>query len=89
MDRRFQNYIIDMVMLITGIMTGVTGIIKWPGLVHTLSLSYRGLPMKAITTIHDWAGIATCTLAAIHILLHWKWLAEMTKSALKMKGNKN
>ncbi len=89
MDRRFRNFTIDMAMLITGMMAGVTGIIKWPGLLHALGLSYSALPMGVITTLHDWAGIATCVLASLHILLHRKWLAEMTKKALNIKGSKN
>ena len=34
--------------------------------------------------IHVWASVAILVLGAIHIPLHWKWMASMTKRALKM-----
>jgi hypothetical protein len=34
MNRKDINYNIDMAMLLSFILCGITGIIKWPGLIH-------------------------------------------------------
>jgi hypothetical protein len=34
--------------------------------------------------IHTWAGVAMIAIAAIHIPLHWSWIAMMTKRIFKI-----
>ena len=85
-SRGHANYIIDMAILATGLISGVTGIIKWPGLVYSVGLSYQNLPMDAFSTIHDWAGITTFILALIHVALHRRWLVAMTRKIFLLKG---
>jgi cytochrome b subunit of formate dehydrogenase len=89
MKNSYLNYSIDMTILITGLLCGITGLIKWPGLVYALGLSYQGLPLDAITQIHDWAGLIMLLCAMIHVVLHFRWLIAMTKKLLHDKGIKN
>jgi hypothetical protein len=82
----YRNYVIDMVILVTGALSGITGIVKWPGLVYTLGLSYQDLPMDPITLVHDWTGLIMCAFAFLRVLLHMKWLTAMTKKFLGLNG---
>lgn len=89
MKNSYLNYSIDMTILITGLLCGITGIIKWPGLLYALGLSYQGLPLDTITSIHDWAGLLMILFAVIHVIIHLKWLITMTKKILGVKVVKN
>jgi hypothetical protein len=33
--------------------------------------------------IHTWGGVAMIAIAALHIPLHWRWIVNMTRRALK------
>lgn len=79
MNKNYWNYTLDMIILITGTLCGITGIIKWPGLVYALGLGYQGLPMDAFTLIHDWTGLIMVVFVIIHVIRHLRWIAMMTK----------
>jgi hypothetical protein len=66
----------------------VTGIIKLPGLFRTLGLSHQALPMYEISTAHDISGLAMGLLVLLHIILHFKWMINMTKNLFKRKEDK-
>ncbi len=83
MNRQFQNYFIDMAILATGFLSLATGIVKWPGLAYALGLNYQGLPMEALTALHDWAGLITSAFVLLHAILHIKWLDAMTRKLLR------
>lgn len=34
--------------------------------------------------IHDWTGVALLCFIAVHVGLHWKWIARMLKSLFKV-----
>jgi hypothetical protein len=85
MNRNLLNFAIDMAALISGVFCGITGIIKWPGLVYTLGLSYQSLPMDALTWLHDWTGLAVLLLVALHIMMHMGWMITMTKRIARVK----
>lgn len=85
MERRDILYCIDMGMLIAFLLCGVTGIIKWPGLVNALGLDYRALPMGAFTVVHDWSGLVFCALSLVHVGMHRKWLIAMTRAKMRMR----
>lgn len=79
------NYIVDLVLLIAFLTTGITGLIKWRLLMTALGIVnlYFVLPMGTIRVIHEWASFAFMLLAWIHIILHWKWIALTTKKIFK------
>ena len=29
--------------------------------------------------IHDWAGVALLVIIGLHLVLHWRWIAQVTK----------
>jgi cytochrome b561 len=89
MKNSYLNYSIDIMILITGLLCGITGIIKWPGLIFALGLSYQGLPLDAITSIHDWTGLLMILFVVLHVAMHLKWLVTMTKRILRNKAVNN
>lgn len=88
MKQTTVNYSIDILMLIAAFLCGVTGIIKWPGLILSLGLTYQDIPITAITAVHDWSGLAICTLAVIHIFMHGKWIVTMTRQITHPRGDR-
>ncbi|WP_220681374.1 DUF4405 domain-containing protein [Methanofollis formosanus] len=83
MERRDSLYCIDMGMVIAFLLCGVTGILKWPGLVGVPGWGCHGF--GTMTLIHDWSGLALCVLALVHVAMHWRWLAAMTRKKLHMR----
>lgn len=75
-----MNYIIDMLMLASAFLCTLTGIIKWPDLLRMLGGSSQNLLMELVSAVHDWSGLAVILLAIVHIAMHRKWLALMTRS---------
>ena len=86
-----NNLILDSFLFTGGVITALSGI-------YFLFLPIGGYqggrnPMYGMiilferhtwSDIHIWASIAVLALGAIHIPLHWKWIVNMTKRALKM-----
>jgi hypothetical protein len=83
MDRSFLNYIVDIGMGISFLVVAVTGIMKFPGLLPKFGIRYSTLPMPALSTVHDWAGIILALLVLAHIILHGKWIVCFTKNLFK------
>lgn len=84
MDRAKLNYWIDILILLSFIIVAATGIIKWPGI-----FSHRDIPMRFLSDLHDWSGLAMSVLALVHVILHWRFLVVMTKSYLRPKKAQN
>jgi cytochrome b subunit of formate dehydrogenase len=82
------NYWVDVGLVVAFVISFVTGIIKWPGLFRTLGLSYSGLPMLLISTLHDYSGLAMILLVLLHIILHFKWMISMTANLFRKKSDK-
>lgn len=79
MDKAKLNYAVDLGLIVTFLLNGVTGIIKFPGLLGNLGVKVKDLPWKEISRVHDWAGIAMVVLVVVHIVLHWNFIVAMTK----------
>lgn len=79
------NYIINIILLISGIMVAVTGIIKFPGFITKIGLSYKDLPMGTISAVHDWSGLVMVISLIFHIIFHWNWLPAVTKTLFRKK----
>lgn len=84
MKRKDIHYCIDMAMLLSFILCGISGIIKWPGLVYSVGLDYQSLDIGVITLIHDWSGLVLCILSMVHVMMHRKWLVTMTRRKLRI-----
>jgi len=79
MNKNKIYYFIDLGLALSFFVSFITGVIKYPGLLHTLRISLRSIPMFQISLIHDWGGIIMSILVFTHLVLHWKWIVTMTK----------
>jgi len=86
MRRVFLKYAIDLGMLITFLLCFVTGIIKFPGFLRFIGATRYVLPMRNLTIIHDWSGVAMGLLVLAHLLLNFSWIIAMTKQLAKGSG---
>jgi len=82
MNKAKANYIVDILLCISFLFVGITGIIKVRAVMDFLGLSWSTAPMPTLSTIHDWFGVIMVILVFIHIILNWKWLVCMTKAML-------
>ena len=46
-------------------------------------LTFWGISKHTWIDIHDWVGVALIALVLVHVILHWKWIARMTKSLFR------
>ena len=79
MDRNKIKYVINLGLLITFCSSLITGLTKFPGLLHYFRIEIKLLPLQQINTVHDWSGIILIYLVLMHLLFNWKWLVAMTK----------
>lgn len=78
MDKIKINYFVDALMLIAGLLCGLTGILKLD-LLLSLKL-YQFINYKSLSFVHDWSGVALVLLIILHLILHLNWIKCMTKS---------
>ncbi len=78
MKRAWINYVLDILMLLTAIVLGISSLLVW--VVLPKGYSPQWLLWIAI---HKWSGFALFAEAFVHIALHWRWLWTMTKKVLR------
>jgi hypothetical protein len=86
MRRVYLKYAIDLGMLVTFLLCFITGIIKFPGFIGFIKATRYVLPMRDLTIIHDWSGVAMGLLVLAHLLLNFSWIIAMTKQLAKRSG---
>jgi len=85
MEKGKWIYLIDVGLLLSFLGVTVTGLIKFRSLHYLLGMdiNYDALPTVLLRTIHDWSGFAMAVLVLMHLILHWGWIVETTKSYFK------
>jgi len=68
------NYWVDMVMGITALILALSSFLLWVVLPQGYFLS-----RLIWLDIHRWSGLAVTLAAALHLVLHWRWLWSMTR----------
>jgi hypothetical protein len=79
MERGWLLYIVDVILGLSFLAVFATGVVKFPGLLPWMGVSYGTMPMKALSVIHDWGGVLMGMAALVHLILHWRWIVAMTK----------
>ena len=77
-DKALLIYIVNLGLLISFIAVAITGILMYPGLIPALGISYRDIPLDAISTIHNNAGLAMVILVVFHIIFYYRVLVNQT-----------
>jgi len=85
MQRATLNYLVNLGLFISFLSVSITGIMKYPGFVQNLGISYKSIPFNVITPLHDMSGVVMTILVLVHLVLHWHWIVNMTRHFLKKK----
>jgi len=81
LNKKFFGYLVDIGMLISFLIILITGVMKFPAFSISRELLYEYSVL--FLTFHDWSGIVLSLLALTHVILHWKWIIEMTKRTVR------
>jgi cytochrome b subunit of formate dehydrogenase len=74
--------ITSLLLLIVTVICVVTGILKWPGLIPALGLTYRQVPVALITDLHDWSGLLMTVLVMVHIYQFRGFIRRMARNLI-------
>jgi hypothetical protein len=85
MRRVSLKYGIDVAMLVSFTLCFVTGILKFPAVLHLVWGGARLSPLLTLTRIHDLSGVILGILVFIHLALNWNWMVAMTRKIVSGK----
>ena len=92
MKRVDINYIVDILMTISLIIVGVTGVLLYfffeSGVRQGGYQTVLGITKNTWTFYHDHFGLLMFALMVLHLLLHWNWMVCMTKKLFKKNPKK-
>ena len=83
MDPLRRNYFVDAFMGAVFAVCLISGLAFFPGLVGTLGIRPRDLPVNELRTVHEWAGLIVGAIVLIHVALHRQWIVNITKQMMK------
>lgn len=75
------NYFVDVLMGISFIIVGISGIFKFwviPWSSPMQSFLWISKPLWA--DLHDWSGVALVAAVFLHLILHYSWIITETKN---------
>ncbi|MHA2183978.1 MAG: DUF4405 domain-containing protein [Promethearchaeota archaeon] len=85
-DKKYTNFFVVIGMIITSSLLFFTGFIKFSNIWFDISdLSYFA---AFLTNLHDWSGIILAFFVGAHLILHKKWILNMTKKIFKSSRSK-
>ena len=85
-DKVRINYLIDCGLIISFLLSFITGIIKFPEWTRYFGDVFLLIPASTLSKIHDISGIVLGLLVLSHLVLHRKWIVAMTKTTFGRKG---
>ena len=74
MKKTTRNYLLDIAMGLLGILLAISSFLLWV----VFPRGYHATRALWVD-IHKWGGLALSILAGVHLVLHWKWLVQMTR----------
>jgi hypothetical protein len=93
MNRNKINYTVDMLALVTFVITAISGLAIYffmpEGVRRGGFQEFMGITKNTWVSVHDVVGIIFILLVLLHFILHWQWLVSMTKSIFAGKDEKN
>ena len=90
MDKNRINYWIDLLMGLSFIVVAATGLVLLFVLKSNIGpgshISFLGIMKITWVRMHDISGLIFIILTMVHFILHWNWIAAMTKKIFR-KGD--
>jgi ABC-type dipeptide/oligopeptide/nickel transport system permease subunit len=87
-----RNFILALVMALLALFQAISGFVLW--VVLPRGDGYQGGRGEIGTflwtrnewiDLHDWTAVALAVIVLVHIILHWGWIARMTRSYFRQK----
>jgi hypothetical protein len=90
-----RSYILALMMALLALSQAISGFVLW--LVLPRGEGYMGGRGAAVSggtflwsrdiwlNLHNWTAVALVVIVVVHIILHWGWIARMTKSYFSQK----
>ncbi|MEM4598807.1 MAG: DUF4405 domain-containing protein [Candidatus Diapherotrites archaeon] len=83
------NYVIDILLIILFLVVAISGIILFLFLPRGAGRqginNFFGIERHVLADLHNWVGLIFTLIMLVHIVLHLRWLCEMSKCYLKLK----
>lgn len=87
MEKVKLNYLVDLLMGIFFLVVAVSGVILFfflpSGVRRGGYQEFLGIERHTLVSLHNWCGLILIILIAVHFVLHWRWILEMTKKYFK------
>lgn len=80
MNRRTANLYTDLGLFVAFAFVLASALVLWfllPSGPEARGLTVLGLPRRDWTRVHRLSGVAMTALVAVHLALHWQYLASM------------
>lgn len=87
MNKTTRNYYIDVAIGVAFLVTAISALaflvpLNWIDFSASTTPTVLGVNYGLWQLLHKWGGIAMLAGVVLHLILHWKWIATMTKKAL-------
>jgi thiosulfate reductase cytochrome b subunit len=90
MNKAKIDYAVDFLALVSFVVVTLSGLAMMiflpEGVRQGRLQEFFGIQKGDWLKIHDWSAILLVVFVAIHLALHWDWVATMTKNILKRKN---
>jgi hypothetical protein len=78
MNRDKLRYLVDLCLAVSFSLCFFTGLAKFPGFLRAIGILGIIPPIRNISLIHDWSGVAMGGMVMIHLALNYRWIVGMT-----------
>lgn len=87
-NKTIINYILNWSIFLIGLLNFVTGIMRFSRILSFIVIRIGPMDTNLLNTIHRWSGLAAGILILVHIILHWRWIASISKKYLGLSNVK-
>ncbi len=85
MDRNKLRYLVDLCLALTFFLCFFTGVAKFPGFLRAIGILGVIAPIRDLSLIHDWSGVAMGVMVMIHLALNYRWIVGMTRAIIEKR----
>lgn len=82
MRKATRHYLIDVTLIVLTLILWISSFLLWV-------VFPRGYfaAREIWVTVHKWSGLALSIMVVIHLVVHWKWLWQMTRRYLRRQSD--
>ena len=88
MKKAKLNFSVDCVILVTFVLSAISGIVflaplEWMNLESSAGPAFLGVRLSFWNDLHTYTSLAMMGSVALHLILHWAWMIAMAKTMTK------